>query len=142
IEFRDMIQSLRKDEIEAREELSSIREQINTVYKRIQKSNIPGVPRFIWNYIEEAKDKNNHVLMIIEQQPLDMNKVQHALKEAKTAVDHLVEQTDIMLDQAYLTEQVIQYDNRYRSQIQSLEAELYEAEKLYRKLKNIKQLLY
>src|SRR5699024_2858770 len=109
IEFRDMIQSLRKDEIEAREELSSIREQINTVNKRIQKSNIPGVPRFIWNYIEEAKDKNNHVLMIIEQQ------------------------TDIMLDQAYLTEQVIQYANRYRSQIQSLEAELSEAEKLFRK---------
>jgi len=133
IEFRDMIQSLRKDEIEAREELSSIREQINTVNKRIQKSNIPGVPRFIWNYIEETKDKNNNVLIIIEQQPLDMNKVQHALKEAKSAVDHLVEQTDIMLDQAYLTEQVIQYANRYRSQIQSLEAELSEAEKLFRK---------
>lgn len=133
IEFQNMIQNLRSDELEAKEELSRLREQINTTNRRIQKSNIPGVPRFIWDFMIEAKERNKQVLAFIERQPLDMNKVQHALEEAKSAVDYLIEQTDMMLDQAYLTEQVIQYANRYRSQVPVLAAELSEAEKLFRK---------
>lgn len=132
VEFRDTIQSLRKDELEAQEKLSALREKINTTNRRIQKSNIPGVPRFIWGYMEEASNKCKQVLSVIEKQPLDMNKVQHTLEEAKTAVDYLIEQTDMMLDQAYLTEQVIQYANRYRSKVPALAAELSEAENLFR----------
>src|SRR5690625_7166797 len=82
--------------------------------------------------MEEASNKCKQVLSVIEKQPLDMNKVQHTLEEAKTAVDYLIEQTDMMLDQAYLTEQVIQYANRYRSKVPALAAELSEAENLFR----------
>src|SRR5699024_9103999 len=130
--FRLSIQNLRKDELEAKEKLSSLREQINTTNRRIQKSNIPGVPQFIWEAMMEAQEKTDKVLSAIETQPLDMRKVQHALEETKSAVDHLIEQTDMMLDQAYLTEQVIQYANRYRSQIPELAAELADAEKMFR----------
>src|SRR5690625_7125290 len=78
--------------------------------------------------MEEASNKCKQVLSVIEKQPLDMNKVQHTLEEAKTAVDYLIEQTDMMLDQAYLTEQVIQYANRYRSKVPALAAELSRSE--------------
>lgn len=130
--FRESIQSLRKDELEARDYLSTLREQINDTNRRIQKSNIPGVPRFIWDRMMEASEKSEAVMDAIESQPLDMKKVQRALEETKTSVDSLVDQTDMMLDQAYLTEQVIQYANRYRSQLPELAAELNEAERLFR----------
>lgn len=47
-------------------------------------------------------------------------------------MDLLVEQTEVMVDQARLTEQVIQYANRYRSKYPLLAAKLLEAENLFR----------
>lgn len=131
-DFKKRIQNMRKDEVEAKEKLADMKNELYAVNRRLNKSNIPGVPRAVWNMIEEAADKNAHVLAAFDKQPLDITEVQHALTEAKTAVDYVTEQTDIMLDQAYLTEQVIQYANRYRSQFPALSAKLSESERLFR----------
>lgn len=61
-----------------------------------------------------------------------MGEVHHVLSEAASSVERAVEQTEIMLDQAYLTEQVIQYANRYRSRYPLLAAKLSESERLFR----------
>ncbi|WP_164668351.1 septation ring formation regulator EzrA [Virgibacillus doumboii] len=131
-EFKKRIQNLRKDELEAKEKLSEMRNELYHCNRRLNKSNIPGVPSFIWNIMEEAAEKNSRVITVLEKQPLDISEVQHALSEAKVAVDHVTEQTEVMLDQAYLTEQVIQYANRYRSQYPVLAAKLSESERLFR----------
>lgn len=131
-DFKISVYNLRKDEIVAKEKLADIREQINETNRRIKKSNIPGVPNFIWNLMDEALEKSNHVLKTLEKSPLDISEVQRSLSQAKTAVDLLIEQTEVMLDQANLTEQVIQYANRYRSKYPLLAARLLEAENLFR----------
>lgn len=131
-EFKKRIQSLRRDELEAKEKLTKMRNELYHCNRRLNKSNIPGVPSFIWNVMEEAAGKNDRVLKILEKQPLDISEVQHALSDAKVTVDHVIEQTEVMLDQAYLTEQVIQYANRYRSQYPVLAAKLFESERLFR----------
>lgn len=130
--FKERIQNLRKDETEAKEKLTDMKDQLYQVNRKLNKSNIPGVPNFIWNKMHDATDKNNRVFAVLEKQPLDMTEVQSALSEAKTAVDDVTEQTEMILDQAYLTEQVIQYANRYRSQYPSLADKLSEAERLFR----------
>ncbi|HEX6594644.1 MAG TPA: septation ring formation regulator EzrA [Bacillota bacterium] len=130
--FRKNIQSLRKDELEAKEKLANMRQQINDTTRKIQKSNIPGVPDYIWESIDEAVEKNDHVLTVLEKQPLDMVDVKESLSEASSAVERLVQQTELMLDQAYLTEQVIQYANRYRSKNPTLATQLAESERLFR----------
>lgn len=131
-DFKASIYNMRKDEIEAKEKLADIREQINETNRKIKKSNIPGVPNFIWNSMDEALEKSNHVLKALEKSPLDIAEVQRSLTAAKAAVDLLVEQTEVMVDQARLTEQVIQYANRYRSKYPLLAAKLLEAENLFR----------
>ncbi|MFC4556712.1 septation ring formation regulator EzrA [Virgibacillus kekensis] len=131
-EFKKRIQNLRKDEVEAKEKLKEMKNELYLINRRLNKSNIPGVPRFIWNIMDEAVDKNNKVLKALEKQPLDITEVQHALSESKTAIDRVTEQTDLMLDQAFLTEQVIQYANRYRSNYPLLAAKLSESERLFR----------
>lgn len=130
--FREQIYNLRKDELKAREELEHIKQQINDIKRKLKKSNLPGIPNFIWSYIDQVKEKNNQVMKALETQPLDMGEVQYALKEAKQAVDTAIEKTDLVLEQAYLTEQVIQYANRYRSSNPELAAKLVEAERLFR----------
>ncbi|WP_373893082.1 septation ring formation regulator EzrA [Virgibacillus natechei] len=131
-EFKKRIHNLRKDELEAKEKLQEMRGELYDTSRKLKKSNIPGVPSFIWNMMETASEKNSLVMKTLEKQPLDMAEVQYALNESKKAIDNVIEQTDMMLEQAYLTEQVIQYANRYRSQHQLLAAKLSESERLFR----------
>ena len=130
--FKKQIQNLRKDELEAKAKLTEMHDQLYDVKRKLKKSNIPGVPNYIWSMLETASNKNKRVIVTIENQPLDMSEVQQSLGEAKKSVDHVIEQTDFMLEQAYLTEQVIQYANRYRSSNPILAAKLAESERLFR----------
>ncbi|WP_339228404.1 septation ring formation regulator EzrA [Oceanobacillus sp. FSL K6-2867] len=131
-EFKKSIHNLRKDEMEAREKLAEMRSQITHLNRRLKKSNIPGVPNFIWSSIETTVAKNGKVIQALEKQPLDMVAVQQALTEAQSSLEQSAEQVEMMLDQAYLTEQVIQYANRYRSKDPKLNGKLKEAERLFR----------
>lgn len=131
-EFKMKIRSLRKEELDAREKLSDINLRVKNLNRKLIKSNLPGVPEFIWNSIDEATKKMTHVLKTLENEPLDMSEVKQALAESEVTVNDTEEQIDVILDQAYLTEQVIQYANRYRSRDPILSAKLSEAERLFR----------
>lgn len=131
-QFKKQINNLRKDELNAKEQLAEMRDQIQQTHRKLKKSNIPGVPTYIWNLIENAIEQNEHVFQALGKQPLDIAAVQHALLQAKQSVGEATEQTDLMLEQAYLTEQVIQYANRYRSSNPILAAKLMESERLFR----------
>ncbi|MDY0408676.1 septation ring formation regulator EzrA [Virgibacillus soli] len=131
-EFKEGLLNLRQDEIKAKAQLSEMREQLQSTYRKLKKSNIPGIPEFILNIMENAQEKNQYVFQVLEKKPLDIAEVQQALNEAKLMIDQLIEQTDFMLDQAYFTEHVIQYANRYRSKDPVLAAKLAESERLFR----------
>lgn len=131
--FRKRIENLRKDEIEARNELQALQERFSKINRQLRHSNLPGVPNFIWKLIEEVKEKNNQVLVTLEQEPINISEVQHALSEAKSGVAHLIENADNVLEQASMTEHVIQYANRYRSADAELANGLKEAERLFHK---------
>lgn len=130
--FRDSIQSLRKDEMEARKELDGVIDEINQTHRLLRSSNVPGIPNFIWSVLDEAEEENQRVLDVLSKHPLDIQAVQNAISAAKKAVLHATEQTNTMLEQAYLTEQVIQYSNRYRTTYPVLAGKLLESERLFR----------
>ena len=131
--FKKSIDNLRKDELEARNELQKMNEEINQVNRKLRSSNLPGVPNFIWQLLEEANGKNNEVVAALNKEPLDIIEVQQALSDAKSAVQYAIENTNKVLEQAFLTEQVIQYANRYRSSFPELATKLEESERLFRK---------
>lgn len=132
-QFIDRIDMLREDEVEAREQIEKMRRQIYETNRKLRKSNLPGVPSFIWNLLEEATEKNESVLKIIEHEPIDIADVRHTLEKAQQAVERAMAETDQVIEQAYLTEYVIQYANRYRSSNPELSEQLSESEKLFRK---------
>jgi septation ring formation regulator len=130
--FKESIQTLRKDELLAKDKLQEMHQEILALHRRLRKSNIPGVPTFIWTSLEETQHKNKKVLEALEQHPLDTGAVHRSVSEADHALGQTKEKIEVMLDQAYLTERVIQYANRYRSRNALLAAELAEAERLFR----------
>lgn len=130
--FVKNMNNLRKDELNAKDKLEDMRIKLNEINRSLQTGNLPGVPNFLWDRIEESKNKLTKVVESLERQPLDISEVQHALDEANKAVEQCEDETEIIIDQCYLTEQVIQYANKYRSQYPLLSAELSEAERLFR----------
>ncbi|WP_182201092.1 septation ring formation regulator EzrA [Paraliobacillus salinarum] len=131
-EFKEQLQTIRKDEIEAREKVVNLKRQLFDTNKKLQNSNLPGVPSYLWNLVDEATDRSDAVIEKLEKQPLDMGEVMHALSEAENTVNTLVNQSDAMIEQAYLVERVIQYANRYRSKYPLLATKLQEAETKFR----------
>lgn len=131
--YKKEIANLRKDELEARSQIMTMTEELSKVKRQLRLSNLPGIPDFIMTVLEEATEKNDRVLTVIEKQPLDIVQLQKTLEEAKATVESALEQTNTMIEQAELTEIVIQYANRYRSSDPILAAKLLEAERLFRK---------
>lgn len=130
--FTEETFNLRKDELEAKKVLDQMQNDLGEIQRQLKLSNLPGVPTFIWSMIEKALEKNERVIVVLEKQPLDMGNVQQALDEAKRTIEQVAEQTELIIDQAFLTERVIQYANRYRSRHPILAAQLSESERLFR----------
>src|SRR5699024_5729977 len=53
--FSEHIKMLRKDEIEARNQLESLNQEIKAASRRLKMNNLPGIPNFIWEKLNEAK---------------------------------------------------------------------------------------
>jgi len=131
--FKERIHTLRKDELEAREQFQTMNDDIYKLNRKLRQSNLPGVPNHIWDLIHEASKKNEHVLETLEIKPIDIAAVQKSISEAENAVKNAIDNTEEMMEHAFLTEQVIQYANRYRSSNAMLAAQLIESENLFRK---------
>jgi septation ring formation regulator len=130
--IREKIKTLRKDELDAKEKIADMRQKLYDVNRKLQKSNIPGVPQEVWKMVEESQEKTSQAMEILDGHPLDMAQVSTILQQAEEVSDATVEKIELLLEQAYLAEVVIQYSNRYRSQYPMLAAEMLEAEKLFR----------
>lgn len=130
--YKKEIANLRKDEIEAREQIAWMTEELGKAKRKLRLSNLPGIPNFILSVLEEASEKNDRVIAVIDKQPLDITQLQKTLDDAKATVENALDQTNTMVEQAELTEVVIQYANRYRSRDPILAAKLLEAEELFR----------
>ncbi|MFD1739322.1 septation ring formation regulator EzrA [Bacillus salitolerans] len=131
-EFSNMLQTLRKDEVHAKEQLEEMRKMILEAKRLVQKSNLPGLPQ---TYLSKIQECNQNVKMVaekLEEKPLHIPGLNEMLEQAFHVVKKLTVQTEEMVEQAYLVEQVIQYGNRYRGKYYQLAEQLDEAESSFR----------
>ncbi|AGT33130.1 septation ring formation regulator EzrA [Geobacillus genomosp. 3] len=131
-QFRVMLQTLRKDELIAREKLDHMRKTLSEALRLVQKSRLPGLSESYSHELAEAKTSLQTVAARLEEKPLDMPAVDEALEEAKVSVERLYERTVEMVEQAALAERTIQYGNRYRRRYPAVHKGLEEAEFLFR----------
>ncbi|WP_404468707.1 septation ring formation regulator EzrA [Sutcliffiella horikoshii] len=131
-QYTESLMALRKDEMAAREQLNSLRKMLFEVKRSIEKSNIPGLPKSVYQELSLANDQLKAVTGKLEEKPLNIVEVNTVLYEAVTSVGKCHEEALEILDHAYLAESVIQYGNRYRSKHPSIHESLVEAEQLFR----------
>ncbi|WP_156060282.1 septation ring formation regulator EzrA [Bacillus altitudinis] len=129
--FKDHLQSLRKEELQARETLAELKTMLTDTVRQLHKSNIPGVPADIKDRAEKAQEMIQQVQEQLENLPLNMLAVNQQLKEASETVRHVVDETHDMLRKVDQIERIIQYGNRFRSQNHILSEQLKEAERRF-----------
>ncbi|MCH1627582.1 septation ring formation regulator EzrA [Fredinandcohnia quinoae] len=130
--YSEMLQTLRKDEMHAREKISEMRKTLIEANRIINKSNIPGLPQKYTELVADAKHSLTQVVLKLEEKPLNMNAVNNTLQDALDLITKTYESTEEMIEQVYLAEKVIQYGNRYRRRNQTIAESLQEAELSFR----------
>ncbi|WP_170289388.1 septation ring formation regulator EzrA [Metabacillus lacus] len=133
--YRQKLQALRKDELQARQKLTEMKRMITESNRLIQKSNIPGLPESYRESVVQSSKAISMVVQKLDEIPLDMVAVNYLLEDAVEAVEALNNKTNDMVEQVYLIEKVIQYGNRFRSRNSGLASSLTEAENLFRAYK-------
>lgn len=126
------LQTLRKDEISAREKIKELTRNINEVARMVERSNVPGLPIEYEHLMEDATESIENVFMSLDEKPLNMAAVQKYLDVAVISVTSLVDTTTELIENMSLAEKVIQYGNRYRSKYPSVAKGLDEAEMFFR----------
>jgi septation ring formation regulator len=139
-QYRDMLQTLRKDELQAREQLSQLKRILLNTTRVIQQSNIPGLPPEFLGLIDESKKDIQLVSLKLDEIPLNMMIVNQLLDDAIHSVESLEGHANELIEQVKLVEYVIQYGNRYRSRNVQLDEKFIEAEELFRETKYNKSL--
>ncbi|GGH86664.1 septation ring formation regulator [Pullulanibacillus pueri] len=130
--FKVKLNTLRKDEMVAKDLLRDLKQQLIESRRKLQRSNLPGVPTEYLTLLEEGEDVLSEISSKLDEKPLEMQTVKQLLPEAKEKIKLVLNKTDEMIESAVLTEQLIQYGNRYRSQNPMISEELNRAEAYFR----------
>ncbi|MED4016182.1 septation ring formation regulator EzrA [Sutcliffiella cohnii] len=126
------LQALRKDELIARDQLYQLRKLLLNAKRSIEKSNIPGLPQ---QYVEQLTTSHLQLKAVSEQleaKPLNMVAVNLVLREAVEMIESCSVSINELLEQAALSEKLIQYGNRYRSKNLEVHTKLLDAEQHFR----------
>lgn len=130
--FYSKLQALRKDELEAREQIKELTKKVSDAIRQLSKSNIPGLPDEYHDLFEDGKESIRNARRKLEEKPLNISAVHEYIEVAVLTIEKLIQTTNEMLETVELAEKVIQYGNRYRSQYPAVSEALAEAEKAFR----------
>ncbi|MBM7584972.1 septation ring formation regulator [Bacillus pakistanensis] len=131
-QYTEHLQTLRKDEIDAREKLGELKKKVSEASRLVMKSNVPGLPSDYSALLEQTQENIDDVIRSLNEKPLNMKSIQSYLDQAIDTVEHFYEKTNELIENVLLTEKVIQYGNRYRSKDAGLAESLNSAEESFR----------
>jgi septation ring formation regulator len=129
----EILQALRKDEIEAREKIKNLRKLFQDTARFLERSNLPGVPQDIETKLLDAQEVIQDCFNSLDEKPLRMQFVQTSLQKAESIVNDIHNQVVEMVENVYFIEKIIQYGNRYRRKYPAVHKRLTVAEESFRR---------
>ncbi len=129
---KENLHMLRKDELKALETIKELKRQLIESRRMMKLSNLPGIPESYIDGYELAEDIIIELNDRLSDVPLDIYQINEVLADAERAVEHSTEVTKKLVEDAMLTERLIQFGNRYRGKYRSVDELLHKAEGHFR----------
>jgi septation ring formation regulator len=119
------------DELRAREQLEEIKNILSDCKNRIRSFELPVVVNNYYVQLDEANEAISYVVTELERKPIEIKVLNTRVDTARDLVLKLYNTTNEMIKNAYLSEAVIVFANRYRSTNSELDSNLAVAEEKF-----------
>lgn len=132
-EINDSVASLWKEEREAQNAVKNFDLEIHKMKREIEKLNLPGLSDDYLDYFFKVSDEIEKLDKDLNRVQINMDEITKSLINAQSDLDILGEKTDELISSSILTEEILQYSNRYRNRYPDVAAAYNQAVQLFEK---------
>ena len=115
ISVSERLTQIEKDDINARQKANVYVNRLHTIKRYMEKRNLPGIPQTFLKLFFTASNNTEDLMVELEQKMINIESVTRVLEIATNDMEALETETYNIVQYATLTEQLLQYSNRYRS---------------------------
>ena len=131
VEVFENLQAIEINEAKAREELDLYVNKLHVIKRYMEKRNLPGIPQSFLSVFFSTSAQIEALMDELSRGRINIDAVMRLTETSKNAIDHLEETAYLVVQNATLTEQLLQYSNRYRSFEPAVQSSFEHALKLF-----------
>ena len=115
ISVSEHLAQIEKDDLNARQKANVYVNRLHTIKRYMEKRNLPGIPQSFLKLFFTTSNNIEDLMAELEQTRVNIESVNRILEIATNDMEALETETYNIVQYATLTEQLLQYSNRYRS---------------------------
>ena len=115
VELSQRLAQIEKDDINARQKANVYVNRLHTIKRYMEKRNLPGIPQNFLQLFFTASNHTEELMAELEEAQVNIEVVNRMLEITTNDMEALEDETYDIVQYATLTEQLLQYSNRYRS---------------------------
>lgn len=133
ISVSERLAQIEKDALNARQKANVYVNRLHTIKRYMEKRNLPGIPQSFLKLFFTASHNTEDLMAELEQPQVNIESVKRILEVATNDMEALETETYDIVQYATLTEQLLQYSNRYRSFDERIQEAFNEALEIFEK---------
>ena len=133
ISVSERLAQIEKDDLNARQKANIYVNRLHTIKRYMEKRNLPGIPQSFLKLFFTASHNTEDLMAELEQPQVNIESVKRVLEIATNDMEALETETYDIVQYATLTEQLLQYSNRYRSFDERIQEAFNEALEIFEK---------
>ena len=133
VSVSEHLAQIEKDDINARQKANVYVNRLHTIKRYMEKRNLPGIPQSFLKLFFTASHNTEDLMAELEQAQVNIESVKRILEIATHDMEALETETYDIVQYATLTEQLLQYSNRYRSFDERIQQAFNEALEIFEK---------
>lgn len=114
IAINESLAELREGEKVAHNKIDEFEFALRDIKRNVDKQRLPGLPKEYLDLFYVATDRIEDLGRELNKMRIDMDRINQLVEFCDKDIELLEEKTEELLDSAALTEQMLQYSNRYR----------------------------
>ena len=115
ISLGEALAEIEKDDANARQKVNIYANKLHTIKRYMEKRNLPGIPDSFLEIFFSTSNNIEELVKELEAKRVNIESVNRWLEILGNDMEQLEEETYRIVQDATLTEQLLQYSNRYRS---------------------------